>query len=32
VRDRRVLGVDAPAVFARARRASEALWERMTAL
>jgi putative selenium metabolism protein SsnA len=32
VRDRRVLGVDAPAVFARARRASEALWERMAAL
>jgi putative selenium metabolism protein SsnA len=32
VRDRRLLGVDVPAVFARARRASEALWERMAGL
>jgi putative selenium metabolism protein SsnA len=32
VRDRRVLGVDAEAVFTRARLASQRLWERMSAI
>ena len=32
VRDRQLLGVDAPAAFARARGAAPALWERMAAL